>query len=264
MNRRDFLGYMQGFLLTALYPLNVAGSTQSTLRFASATDSAPISYQTASGDSGGYLPDLVRACCASSESLDCRVELFPWSRAQWMVREGAADAFCTYPSDTRKAYALFTQTPLFTMNFGNLVFRHDHPRKAELINAKSWDDLKTFTLVGQQDTDWETENIPPIIRRSLYSDQQEMMQVLLRRGEGDFLVMSSLEASHLLKTLNLTNKAQQQPVTFIDNSLIPFHIGISKQRDDAAELVQYLDGRIQSTEYQTEKRRIDHQYGVHI
>lgn len=260
MNRRHFISLLQYTLIAGMTPaLATTLSNGKTIRFVCAANSPPFSMAGPTNASG-YLPEVLRGCCDLDSKLQCEIDVFPWTRAQWMVKNGVADGFCTFPSTDRQQYALFTQHPLFNWDFGNLVFRKNHPQRAQLEGARSWDDLDPFTMIGQHNTGWEEDNVPSQIQRETYSNQEEMLQVLLRRGEGDFIIMSALEAKYHLRELSLESLAQQSAVSFIENALIPFHIGIGRHHPNAEVIIARLDDVIQSDEFDSARKSMTERY----
>ncbi len=48
----------------------------------------------------------------------------------------------TYPSETRRAYAHFSQEPVFILDYGYLVYRRGNPNTDVIRAGKSFDDLR--------------------------------------------------------------------------------------------------------------------------
>lgn len=260
MLRRTFVSSVGAFALAGLTPGHtLANANTPQIRIVGADNSPPLSSR--SGERTiGYIADIINASCTVPPVIDHTLTLYPWSRAQQMVQQGIADAFCTFPSEQRQQYALFTPSPVFYLDYGNLVFRRDNPNARQIANARSWDDLKGLTFVGQYNTGWEDDNVPDFIDKVHFSDQQEMLQLLLKRNVGDFLIMNPLESNYLIRELSLTGQAQQAQVTFIENSRIPFHFGFSKKFASAESMVAGFETRITSPEFLQTRTRIKKTY----
>lgn len=260
MHRRNFIAATsQLLLLGATSGLTFAQQKASVIRFVGAEESPPFSYNTADGPAG-FVVDMLKACHEIEPSIDFDIKLYPWTRAQWMVSNQVADAFCTFPSEERQEYALFTEQSLFDWSFGNLVYHRDNPNAKRLAEASSWEDLRGLTFIGQYNTGWEDDNIPDFLNKQNYNSQEQMLQILLRRRVGDFLVMSPIEATYLIEKFNLKDRARQTRVNFIENADVPFHIGISKAASNAAAHIARYDARIASKAYKTKRREIEALY----
>ena len=98
----------------------------SKLTFAFSDKSPPYSFSL-DERAVGLFPDLVQLTFSFIPGYTTEHVVVPWSRAQYNVRLGLTDGLLTYPSEERDEYALFSAKPLFTQDFGHLVYSADNP-----------------------------------------------------------------------------------------------------------------------------------------
>jgi polar amino acid transport system substrate-binding protein len=200
----------------------------------------PFSYEEGQLPRGLFY-DLLKPLFEQHKDFDAQIKPYPWSRAQLMVESGKADIFCTYPSKKRQKYALFTPTPLFTQDYGVLVFSKDNPRSSELANARSFDDLAQFKFISQKGVGWEMDNIPATIERVWANQLETLLHFAFERAAGDFFVMTVEQAKYLADKLGYADKLMYKQVDFIPNSMVAFHIGVRRDFPQAARLVSELE-----------------------
>ena len=97
-----------GFLIWCPF---VFSNEADTVRFAFSKGSPPITYGEDLERPKGILPELVAEVFKRLEGQEAIIIGYPWNRAQSLVKNETMDALCTYPSKSRKEYALFTSDP---------------------------------------------------------------------------------------------------------------------------------------------------------
>ncbi len=220
-----------------------------------AEDEAPISD---SGPQGvrGIIPELTTELFNRLPGETLRMDAGPWVRMQRWVATGEIDGFVTYPSEERREYALFSQTPVYNIDIGYLVYRHDHPQRDRLESARSFDDLAGLVFIGQQGAEWERDNIPASLETILVGQLDTMMHLLVRRQTGDFLVMPPEQAVAIARRLGYDGQLAFHPVDFIPNARIPFHVGLRRSHPEAGALIERADSVLRSPGYQEAADRI--------
>lgn len=230
-----------------------------TFLFASSESSPPFSYlenETASG----LIPDLIRLVFSLLPDDQAEFGLYPWARAQLNVENGLADGLMTYPSQNRQRYMEFTESPVNILDYGYLIFHKDNPKRLQIQNAKSFDDLATLTILTQTGAGWEQDNIPETINKIEKNNLETMIHVLLYRREGDFIIMPIEQAMHYTRQFGYQNFLAYQHVTFINDAVIPFHIGIRKSHPQAKRLLHDIEKILTSQEFKTGKQLIQERY----
>ncbi|MEP4544876.1 MAG: hypothetical protein ABJ000_01780 [Saccharospirillum sp.] len=213
-----------------------------------AEDEAPVS-DGGPDEARGIIPELTAELFDSLPGQSVTMTAGPWVRIQRSVETGQIDGFVTYPSSERKTYALFSNTPLFHMDFGFLIYRRDHPQRQRIEQARSFEDLQGLTFIGQQGAEWERDNIPATLDTVLLGHTETMMHMLVRRQTGDFMVMPAEQAVHIAKQLGYEHQIAIEPVRFIPNASIPFHVGIRSDHPEAHEMLTRMDNVLRSGDY---------------
>lgn len=227
--------------------------------FAFAEDEAPVSY-TEEDRTTGSLPDITRILFEFLPEHDVKMVALPWPRAQRMVASGSADGFVTYPSEERKQYAHFTEDAAYYIDYGYLIYHRDNPAREQLENARSFDDLRGLTFIGQNSAQWERENIPDFLDTTLANSLDAMIHLLLRRQVGDFIVMPPEQAIYLAKQHGYRSQMVFRQVDFIPNSRIPFHVGVSKALGSAEDFVESVDQILASEAFKAQRQALIREY----
>jgi polar amino acid transport system substrate-binding protein len=177
-----------------------------------------------------------------------------------MVQRGRADGFIAYPSDNRKKHALFANAPLFIEDIGYLMFLPTNPNAKALRSAKSFKDLQPFLFLGSNTSEWENDNVPAYVRKESIPNDEARLNVLIYRKHGDFVIIGRENAKYLLNKLGYGGKVEFANVDFIPESQVPFQLGISKARPDAAEIISKLTRVLATPKVKAELQRIQKQY----
>lgn len=254
MNRHLLNGLaapLQIALLIAVLVLPGVSQGSTKLTFAFSEASAPYS-SLRDEKAVGLFPDLVQLAFTFIPDYTTASVVVPWARAQYNVRHGSSDGFLTYPSEKRQEYAVFSAEPLFTQDFGHLVYSADNPNRDVIESATSFADLSSLTVIVENGSKWEESNIPGYLERVSGQHMDAMMHLLMLREAGDFLVQPAEDARLIAQQLGYAQKLKIRKVDFIPNSLIPFHIGVSRKLPYARELINQIDAVMQSPEFQSQ------------
>jgi len=233
---------------------------QTKLRFVFDKGAPPYSYASGSGSVAGLFPELVQAVFAALPEYSVSVEAYPWARAQDMVQKGEADGFLTYPSESRKKYAVFNDTPVFIEDIGYLVFVPTNPNAGALRKARTFNDLRSFLFLGSKFSEWENDNVPAYIKKESIPQDESRLQVLIQRKHGDFVIMGRENCNYLLKKLGYSGEVEFAKVNFFPDAQVPFNFGVSQTRGDAAEIVRKLNHVIGMPKVKAKLQRIQKHY----
>ncbi|MEX1213731.1 substrate-binding periplasmic protein [Saccharospirillum sp.] len=247
---RTFLFALGFGLGTALAPAMAADWL-----FGFAEKEAPVS-DGGQQDAWGILPELTRELFDRLPGESLSMSAGPWIRMQRWVATGEIDGFVTYPSTERRDYALFSETPVYNIDFGYLVYRSDHPQRERLESAQSFDDLEGLVFIGQQGVEWERDNIPFSLKTILVGQLDTMMHLLARRQTGDFLVMPPEQAVAIARRLGYAGQIAYHPVDFIPNARIPFHVGLRRSHPETRMLIERIDEVLRSPDFNDSADRI--------
>lgn len=252
MNRHllnGFAAQLQIALLVLLVALPGVSQGSNTLTFVFSKQSAPYS-SLLDEKAVGLFPDLVQLAFSFVPDYTAASLVMPWARAQYDVRHGLNDGFLTYPSEKRQDYALFSAEPLFTQDYGHLVYSADNPNIDVLESATSFADLSDLIVIVESGSKWEENNIPSYLKRVPGQHMDAMMHLLMLRQAGDFLVQPAEDARLTARKLGYSQKLKVRKVDFIPNSMIPFHIGVSRKLPYARDVIKQIDAVMQSAEFQ--------------
>lgn len=248
-----------GVVMIVFLALPGVSLASSNLTFAFGDKSPP--YSSSLDDRAvGLFPDLVQLTFSFIPGYTTEHVVLPWARAQYNVRLGLADGLLTYPSEERKEYAVFSDQPLFTQDFGHLVYSADNPNIDLIESATSFADLSGLTVIVERGSRWEEENIPGYLEREPGRDIKAMMHLLMLRKAGDFMVQPAEDARYIAQQLGYTEKLKVRQVDFIPNSRIPFHIGVSRQHPSAMDVINEVDAVTQNPEFQSELNTLIRRY----
>ena len=248
-----------GVVLIVFLALPGVSIASSNLTFAYSDKSPP--YSSSLDDRAvGLFPDLVQLTFSFIPGYTTEHVVVPWARAQYNVRLGLADGLLTYPSKERKEYAVFSEKPLFTQDFGHLVYSADNPNSDLIESATSFADLSSLTVIVERGSRWEEDNIPGYLEREPGRDMKAMMHLLMLREAGDFMVQPAEDARYIAQQLGYSEKLRVRQVDFIPNSRIPFHIGVSRQHPSAMDVINEVDAVTQNPEFQSELNTLIRRY----
>ena len=138
--RRTLLG-----LGAASLGLGLVGSAEAAdpLHIVYANSFPPVSFLDG-GAMKGMLVDVLDEILGKRMDLTLRHDGLPWARAQDLVKDGGADAYCTNMTEARAAYCNFGAEPVIAMNY--VVFYAKANPKAEAIRRITrLDDLAGFS-----------------------------------------------------------------------------------------------------------------------
>lgn len=230
-----------------------------TLDFVISIGHPPLSSEV-EGEPTGMFPELIKLVFSYTPEYEIDIKPFPWKRAQLLVESGKAQGFMTYPSSKRKNYAVFSADPFFVQDFGYLIYHKKNVNRFLMEGAKSFQDIANLTAIVERGSEWVRDNIPAYINRLPADSHDIMLNLLFYRKDGDFIVMAPEMAIHAATKLGYQNDLAYQPVKFINDSLIPFHIGISKKHSKSKEIITVVNSIVESSEFLLERQKLFDKY----
>jgi polar amino acid transport system substrate-binding protein len=252
-----FLSTLAKILMLSLC-LCFSGIRAETFVFTASENSPPFSYRI-NQSVAGITPEIIKLIFSFLPNDQVEFGLYSWARAQALVENGQADGLMTYPSKSRQHYADFSSMPANTMDFGYLIFHKKNPHRVQIEQAKSFDDLSSLTVLTQTGVGWEQDNIPKTLKRIEENSLETMIHLLLYRMQGDFIIMPVEQANYYAQQFGYQKNLAYQHVSFIHDSVIPFHIGIRKNHPQGKRLLRDIESILTSHAFITEKQKIlDH------
>lgn len=227
--------------------------------FAVADNEAPLSSRL-DNTAIGLIPDIINLVFSHLPTHQVKLTAYPWARAQLEVERGRADGLLTYPSKKRKGYASFTSSTIYKLDFGYLIYDKDNSRRYEIESATGFADLKNIKIITQTGAEWESDNIPEYMHKVEANEVQTMLHLLMLRKQGDFLIMPPEQAIFIAKEFGYEHKIAYRHVDFINDSLIPFHLGVRQSHPIANELISEIDAVVGSENFRKQVQEIVERY----
>ncbi|MBL8994924.1 MAG: transporter substrate-binding domain-containing protein [Spirochaetia bacterium] len=248
---------LTGLLLAVFFlsPVQAFSQNPILLKVALSAESPPTSYQT-EGEPRGLLVDLYVLLFSAMPGYSPELRAYPWARAQDNLQNGTSDVFCTFPSETRKKYAVFSSAPLYVWDYGCLVYDLENPKRKQIESAKSFNDLKDLTFIAQESVEWEKENVPPFIKRYFVVNGPTLLHMAFSRKAGDFFIMGPEQAVYYSRELGYLKQLGIKKVDFIPNSKIEFHVGIRKTFPGWREFITELDKVMKDPDFLKKKSAV--------
>jgi polar amino acid transport system substrate-binding protein len=234
--RRHFGAALAGLLLIGSH---AASAATSALKVEFYDSFAPFSFMDDQQQITGILPEMMKEILGHRMGLQVTVEGQPWARAQLMVQEGTADAFCTLATPAREAYASFTKQFVAQMQVA-LFYATDNPRKAEIEAIKTIEQIKGFRqgdYIGDSLADTNFKDFPID-----FSPTIETVYRKIGAGRLDLTVTTDLTGDSVVKQLGMGDKIVRIP--FHIGQATDFRIGIRKSLPDTDDLVAKADAAI--------------------
>lgn len=176
----------------------------------------------------------------------------PWRRAQEMVRQGEADALCTFASAERQEYLRFNTVPVCVVR-PHLFFSVDHPQRHALERLKSRDALKAFHLVDLKGNQWAEENLADFPRVEWAPSLDAVFRMVISRRRDAHLSTSPLMTKWRIRKLGLGRQYLAVPAPYMGAD-VQLHFGVRLQHPRRDEILALLDAELHS---RVQQRRIE-------
>ncbi len=124
-------------------------------------------------------------------------EVYPWKRAQKLIKEGKADGMITTYTKERQKYMVVTK-PIWYIN-ETLLFRRDNPKACKILKVNSFDDLREFIIVETIGSGWTEEKYKEHgIKKIIWVPTVDSAFNMVAKGRADVYMMYSWNAFSLL------------------------------------------------------------------
>jgi polar amino acid transport system substrate-binding protein len=220
--------------LTGLGALPVGGpaAAKEPLRLVFATELEPLSFMR-DGRPRGLFLDIAHEIVAHRLGLPMTAALFPWERAQQMVRQGEADGFITIATRARAEYANCGRVPVLRAPLHPLV-RADHPRRQEMAQARSLEALKPFAVVSYLGNGWAKQNLAG---HDVYYAADFLAALKgLAMGRGDLGFVTTTAGAYALREHELDGKLAMLPLVV---DMFEYVLCLGKQSPHAGLLPEF-------------------------
>jgi len=116
----------------------------------------PLIYRDREGLPKGIFHDVLTEAFRRM-NISLQNQLYPWSRAQKIVKEGSADGMVTVYTKTRQK--IFEATSPIVVVEEHVFTNKNNPKLNKILNIRSLDELKRFIIVDTVDAGWSRENL---------------------------------------------------------------------------------------------------------
>ena len=166
----------------------------------------PAIYRSGEGAPAGIFNDILTEVFKRL-GIPLKKAVYPWKRAQMMVKNGEADGMVTVYTKERAAYTVATE-PIWKIG-ETLFFRRDNPRACEILKVNSFEDMRSFTLVDIQGAGWTEEQYRIHgIKNVIWVPDADSALNAIAAGRADIFIMFDLNAYKLLAQ----KRAQKGPL----------------------------------------------------
>ncbi|MBL8708940.1 MAG: transporter substrate-binding domain-containing protein [Rhodospirillaceae bacterium] len=199
------------------------------LRLVFSENLAPLSFREA-GSNRGILIDIASDLVVNQLGLSLEVELYPWERAQAMVRQGHADGFITIATSARREYAKCGNVPVIRATVHPLL-RKDHAQRAAIAAVEDLAGLRDYAIVSYFGNGWARQNLVGF--DVFFAADYEAQLRGLAQGRGDLALVTDVGGAHYLRKLDLEDSLVLLPLV-VDT--FEYVLCLSKQSPHLARL----------------------------
>ncbi len=223
-------------VLAVMSGANRAAAEDETLKVSYNSDWPPYS---ASKDENvhGILPALVEAIIVERLKIPVRHSGAPWSRAQFYVLNGTADAMVTVATEERLEFSLAGQEVIYQFRMQPIV-RKGSLADINITATPSVDTLRTLRVCDMLSNGWAQRFFGKYGIEIITAESAAGCLKLIAADRADVLVQPSAIAYKLIGDLEIENKMRVLPHVF---GSMEFKILVSKKSKFGQGLLHRLD-----------------------
>ena len=156
----------------------------------------PAIYRGKDGKPAGIFNDILTELFARLD-IPLKKSVYPWKRAQLLLKNGEADGIVTVYTKERKSFTVATR-PIWEIG-ENLFFRRDNPKACKILKVNSFDDLKGLTMVDTLGSGWTKANFEAHgIKNVIWVPNIDSAFNMLAKGRADAFIVFNLNAYNIL------------------------------------------------------------------
>jgi len=197
-------------LAIAAFLVAPPAAAEEPIRLVFAEGAAPLAFEEA-GKVRGIEIDVAREVFTARLGHPITASLYPWERAQQMVRRGEADGFISVATPERLSYAACGDEPVLRTPM-RVMMRRNHPQRADVEAAKSLNDLRRFDLVSYLGNGWAHDKLAGF--HVFDADDFPSSLRGLAQGRADIALVNALSGFYYLEKLKLKGKLLMLPQDF--------------------------------------------------
>ncbi len=168
-------------------------------------DYCPAIYRGKDGKPAGIFNEIITEIFKRLH-IPLKKAVYPWKRAQKLIKEGKADGIVTVYTKERQKYMVATK-PIWYIT-ETLLFRRDNPKACKILKVNSFEDLREFVIVETIGSGWTKEKFNEYkIRNVIWVPTVESALNMVAKGRADVYMMYSWKAFSIL----LKKRAEEGP-----------------------------------------------------
>ena len=157
-------------------------------------DYKPLIYRDENGKSAGIFYDVVTEAFRRM-GVPLQNRLYPWSRAQKLVKEKKADGMVTVYTKSRQKF-LVASEPIVTVEERVFVSKNN-PKLREILSIDSIEGLKKFVIVDTIGAGWSKENLKGM--KIIWVPTPESALNMVASGRADIYLMNNFTGPYFIK-----------------------------------------------------------------
>lgn len=243
-------------LLSFLLSFTNSAFAKDVLFVADDMDAAPYISADLENKPVGLFYDIIKKAFNRMER-PFKYEVYPWKRAQMLVRNRHADALITIPTPERLEHLVASQEPVFIMKY-KIFTQSDNPNIDKIKSVKSLNDLNGLKIIDYIGDGWAEKNLDQFGVDWSSSLTSACAKIAAHRG--DVFLQDEIMVLHAIKNLKKnganTTSDFEHIVSFdapVDQ--IGFHLLIHKE-SEFLKLMPEFDETIKSMRESGEIDRI--------
>ncbi len=219
-------------------------------------DAAPYVFANSENRPDGIFYDIVELAFKRM-GIPLKYEVYPWTRAQMLVKTKKADALITIPTQRRLKYLEPSQEPVFVMKY-KIFTQLDNPKIDQIRSIKSLSDLKGFKILDYIGDGWAEKNLSQYDVQ--WSPNLTSVCKMLAAHRGDVFVQDEFMVLNTIKNIRKTEVVKNSDLDHIISidapvSPIQFHLLIRKD-SQFRDLIPAFDDTIRSMRDEGELEKI--------
>lgn len=171
----------------------------------------PLIYRDTTGEPKGIFYEVLSEAFKRMH-IPLQNQLYPWSRAQKIVKEGNADGMVTVYTKARQKFFQATD-PIVTVEEHVLTSKYN-PKLNKILTVHSVEDLKQFILVDTTGAGWSKEHLKNMHVIWVPTSQSALRMIATNRA--DIYLLSNFSAPYLIQEqIDKKDPLQEQLKTIV-------------------------------------------------
>ncbi len=193
------------------------------MKFGFAETSPPYVWEE-NGKMQGIMIDIADEAIQKRMGIKVSYHLYPWERAQHLVKQGVLDAHITN-GILREEWAEHSKEVVIELPWGIFV-KAGNPKLEQIKKAKTLEELRPFQFVDHIGNGWAKANLVDKGFDVYLVPEHDTVYKVMAKGRGDININTAHIARYHIKNLGLQDQLVELPPIIPAN---PFHLVIGKK-----------------------------------